>query len=119
MKTKELLLLCSIFITINCYALEIHNGHLINHKEWTTDGTKMLIKNGKNQHMAMLNQKKMANSIYSNIFNSVDLSKGVVGIPIDVKSSHQVYILNETEQTQQYSYTFGVCAQVENHRVQC
>jgi alkyl sulfatase BDS1-like metallo-beta-lactamase superfamily hydrolase len=62
MKLKSYAILTSLLLLLstNTYALEIHNGHLVNHKEWTTGNAKMTLTAQKNQHKAaMLSSKKM------------------------------------------------------------
>ena len=119
MKVKLLGCSLSILLSVNCYALEIYKGHLVNHKEWTTGGAKMLVKEGKNQRLKMLTPTKNSSGVFSNSFNSIDFTQGVVNVPIDIKSTHQIYVLNDTEQTHQYSYILGSCAQIDTHNIQC
>jgi hypothetical protein len=121
MKLKSLVILTALLLTANAYAMEIHNGHLVSHKEWTTGGAKMMVTAQKSQHKAaMLSSKKLTTgALYANVFNSLDIAKGTVGNPIDIKSIHGIYLSNQTEQTHQYFYIFGVCAQVEDHRELC
>lgn len=112
MKTKLLVSAILVSLTTSAFAIEITNGKLISHKEWTTDNSiKLAVKpSDKNLNLAIL--KKSGSYLPEYIFIRDDLDKTmkvVVGSEIKLSGTTMTFISNSHTTPHKYKIVTEIC----------
>lgn len=116
MKKQYIILsLLSLLTATNCFAVDIYNGKIIKHKQWTTGEAKAIFHETKD----MNDQSTSIDDTVSMTSSDVGTVQGVVGKPVEIKSNHYSYLVNHTDKAQSFHYTMGTCAVAANHKEHC
>lgn len=116
MKNKLVILIAAIFsmASIHCFAVEIHKGKLISHKEWATGKAKggFISKPDAKKVIKMSNGRQDA-------FIEAWPAKGVAGSMTSVMGNHRFGVGNDSDETQTYWYYLSTCAMTSDHTGNC
>ncbi len=123
-------------ISSSSFAVEIENGRLLQHKEWSTGNIKVsfqpqniqtiISKLDKNK-LEMSNQSLQSNKYHVNdegeilvaIGSELAPAKGVVNLPITVTGNQFFGVKNRSSIAQKYAYTFSICVYPSGSAPQC
>jgi hypothetical protein len=122
MRVKSLLCLAlTTIVGSNSFALEIYKGHLISHKEWSTGNVKGGFVANKIMKSALASNHAASNDHgeQKNIISQIASYTGTVGSPVAVNSENSIYMLNVSETSKLYRYTYSLCADAIDKTAQC
>lgn len=126
MERKIIVSITLATLSTSTFALDIHKGKLISHKEWTTDNTPAIYKSypAKAKEMfAHIKQKNLTSNdkedviIYAN--TGTEALKTAVGSTIPVYANHYIYIRNNSNVKKSFSYMLETCASNSDKTQQC
>lgn len=126
MKGKLLLgLALTSMISASAFAMEIHNGKLLKHKEWTTGnliGTSAK-KFSKAEVLKFKENLKLNGVAISDhmtmSYSMANATTGVAGERADVNGVQFAFLLNDSEGTQVYSVFNSICAATSDKTTEC
>jgi hypothetical protein len=126
MNSKHLLCLSiAAALSANAMAFEIQKGKVISQKQWATDGAVALFSAKNKPSLPMLNIGKAARSenasfnVTFNITANVSPLDATVGNPVDIYTYNNVFILNLSDNTNNYRIDFDICVEMPDHLTRC
>ncbi len=106
----------------NAFAVEIKNGRLLSHKEWTTGSATASFSPGTKTLQDILRkhpQMKSISSLPTSVASDARPTTGRVGETIAANNDGFVFVVNDTEETREYRYTILMCAQKTDNMQEC
>jgi len=123
MKRKSLfaLTMVSLFSIHSSYALQIQKGHLISHKEWSTNNLVFSVKDVKLSTSLLnhLKAPKIGTNSMVQVIAEVDPMNGSVGVPMQLTGNNQIVIFNGSDGPQNYTYQYSMCVMMDSINQQC
>ena len=119
--TKLLCLTIAAAVSANSYALEIYNGKITKHKEWTTGGAKASYVTSSNGASPARFSRQKSQDHRSQDFKqaAVAAAQGAVNVPMIIDNRHYVFFDNDTTEVKTISYTYSVCSKDSDKMNQC
>lgn len=97
-------------ISSNAIALQITNGKLIDHKEWTTAGAKSFIKTSKEPLKNIIDQMSNNKLMHVLIKSEIHSINTTIGQPTTFTNQGYISVVNKTDSRRDYNYGIGTCA---------
>lgn len=122
MKGKLLLSLAiASLVSANSFALEIYKGKLVKHQEWTTGGAKGFFKSGvvKSSFKSHVMSGHKNSEPYMEASSITKSMKTFVDVPTIVSGEHQVFMNNDSDASQTFTYSLSLCAEVSANQTRC
>lgn len=116
---KKKVLFCStlavLFIS-NSFALDIHQGKVLSHKEWSTNNVKAIFKDvNSNKTSTNFSNENPPITIISEITSKIEPTTATTSLPAIISSTQKLFVRNQTTSLQHYSYSFEMCTWTEHH----
>ena len=126
MKRKSLLALPFVaMISCNIFAMEIHKGRLISHKESVPKDIKINFdsENSLDYFAASKHFIKLPDddqrTVGVNVNARLSKTSTVTGVMSNIKGVHGAYIQNLSKENQVYIYMFDMCVMLDDKNLQC
>jgi hypothetical protein len=120
MKTLSCIIITSL-VSAPLFALEITKGHLISHKEWSTNDAKGNFISSHEKPKDMISQLNATEGPSSDIATSAQLYpiKGAVNKPFTTEGINYADITNNSDKTQRYQLSYETCVETTDKVVNC
>jgi hypothetical protein len=122
MNSKHLLCLSiAAALSANAMAFEIQKGKVISQKQWTTDGAVALFSAKNKPILPTLNIGKAARSQNAsfNVTANVSPLDATVGNPVDIYTYNNAFIINLSDNINNYRIDFDICVEMPDHLTRC
>lgn len=108
-------------VSANTFAIEIHKGKLISHKEWSTGGAMTAFVAGTKTKQTMMQAHKQVSdgSSYAYLESEFRPVSTLTGRVVELKNDAGVYIANNTDQTETYQYFVSICLERFTGMAEC
>lgn len=121
---KKLSILCLALTTAmstQVFSMEIYNGKILDHKEWTTGGARATyIYNAKTKgHLRHLSNLEDENNFSDMLTSSIASDFASIGKSLEIQNGYHLSFSNQSKSKKRYRYTFSVCATDDSNLSQC
>lgn len=117
MRLNKIILLALLAgLNSQSFATEIKHGRILKEKSWSTDGSKVMLRQNKGITYTSRENDGLESQATRTFLYSVN-SK--VGVPVTIDNRTYVYLVNQTATNQTYRVLSGVCAKSGDKLTHC